>query len=69
MTVQAYSGAVGIAISSSVVSLLQKQQGSIISGPKVGLSINLLILLFVAVFTISLCLIALRNKVIKGGKE
>lgn len=69
MTVQAYSGAVGIAISSSVVSLLQKQQGSIISGTKLGLSINFLILFFVAVFTISLCLIALRNKVIKGGKE
>lgn len=68
MTVQAYSGAVGIAISSSVVSLLQKQQGSIISGTKLGLSINFLILFFVAVFTISLCLIALRNKVIKGGK-
>lgn len=66
MTVQAYSGAVGIAISSSVVSLLQKQQGSIISGTKLGLSINFLILFFVAVFTISLCLIALRNKVIKG---
>lgn len=43
MTVQAYSGAVGIAISSSVVSLLQKQQGSIISGTKLGLSINFLI--------------------------
>lgn len=69
MTVQAYSGAVGIAISSSVVSLLQKQQGSIISGTKLGLSINFWILFFVAVFTISLCLIALRNKVIKGGKE
>lgn len=69
MTVQAYSGAVGIAISSSVISLLQKQQGSIISGTKLGLSINFLILFFVAVFTISLCLIALRNKVIKGGKE
>lgn len=69
MTVQAYSGAVGIAISSSVVSLFQKQQGSIISGTKLGLSINFLILFFVAVFTISLCLIALRNKVIKGGKE
>lgn len=69
MTVQAYSGAVGIAISSSVVSLLQKQQGSIISGTKLGLSINFLILFFGAVFTISLCLIALRNKVIKGGKE
>ena len=69
MTVQAYSGAVGIAISSSVVSLLQKQQGSIISGTKLGLSINFLILFFVAVFTISLCLIALRNKVIKGDKE
>lgn len=69
MTVQAYSGAVGIAISSSVVSLLQKQQGSIISGTKLELSINFLILFFVAVFTISLCLIALRNKVIKGGKE
>lgn len=69
MTVQAYSGAVGIAISSSVVSLLQKQQWSIISGTKLGLSINFLILFFVAVFTISLCLIALRNKVIKGGKE
>lgn len=69
MTVQAYSGAVGIAISSSVVSLLQKQQGSIILGTKLGLSINFLILFFVAVFTISLCLIALRNKVIKGGKE
>lgn len=69
MTIQAYSGAVGIAISSSVVSLLQKQQGSIISGTKLGLSINFLILFFVAVFTISLCLIALRNKVIKGGKE
>lgn len=69
MTVQAYSVAVGIAISSSVVSLLQKQQGSIISGTKLGLSINFLILFFVAVFTISLCLIALRNKVIKGGKE
>lgn len=69
MTVQAYSGAVGIAISSSVVSLLQKQQGSVISGTKLGLSINFLILFFVAVFTISLCLIALRNKVIKGGKE
>lgn len=69
MTVQAYSGAVGIAISSSVVSLLQKQQGNIISGTKLGLSINFLILFFVAVFTISLCLIALRNKVIKGGKE
>lgn len=68
MTVQAYSGAVGIAISSSVVSLLQKQQGSIISGTKLGLSINFLILFFVAVFTISLCLIALRNKVIKGDK-
>lgn len=68
MTVQAYSGAVGIAISSSVVSLLQKQQGSIISGAKLGLSINFLILFFVAVFTISLCLIALRNKVIKGDK-
>ncbi|EGG30996.1 transporter, major facilitator family protein, partial [Lactobacillus iners SPIN 1401G] len=66
MTVQAYSGAVGIAISSSVISLLQKQQGSIISGTKLGLSINFLILFFVAVFTISLCLIALRNKVIKG---
>lgn len=69
MTVQAYSGAVGIAISSSVISLLQKQQGSIISGTKLGLSINFLILFFVAVFTISLCLVALRNKVIKGGKE
>lgn len=69
MTVQAYSGAVGIAISSSVISLLQKQQGSIISGTKLGLSINFLILFFVAVFTISLCLIALRNKVIKGDKE
>ena len=69
MTVQAYSGAVGIAISSSVISLLQKQQGSIISGTKLGLSINFLILFFVAVFTISLGLIALRNKVIKGGKE
>lgn len=69
MTVQAYSGAVGIAISSSIISLLQKQQGSIISGTKLGLSINFLILFFVAVFTISLCLIALRNKVIKGGKE
>ena len=68
MTVQAYSGAVGIAISSSVVSLLQKQQGGIISGTKLGLSINFLILFFVAVFTISLCLIALRNKVIKGDK-
>lgn len=68
MTVQAYSGAVGIAISSSVVSLLQKQQGSIISGTKLGLSINFLILFFVAVFTISLCLITLRNKVIKGDK-
>lgn len=68
MTVQAYSGAVGIAISSSVISLLQKQQGSIISGTKLGLSINFLILFFVAVFTISLCLIALRNKVIKGDK-
>lgn len=68
MTVQAYSGAVGIAISSSVVSLLQKQQGSMISGTKLGLSINFLILFFVAVFTISLCLIALRNKVIKGDK-
>ncbi|MCT7718690.1 MAG: MFS transporter [Lactobacillus iners] len=68
MTVQAYSGAVGIAISSSVVSLLQKQQGNIISGTKLGLSINFLILFFVAVFTISLCLIALRNKVIKGDK-
>lgn len=68
MTVQAYSGAVGIAISSSVVSLLQKQQGSIISGTKLGLSINFLILFLVAVFTISLCLIALRNKVIKGDK-
>ncbi|EFO71837.1 transporter, major facilitator family protein, partial [Lactobacillus iners SPIN 2503V10-D] len=66
MTVQAYSGAVGIAISSSVISLLQKQQGSIISGTKLGLSINFLILFFVAVFTISLCLVALRNKVIKG---
>ncbi len=69
MTVQAYSGAVGIAISSSIVSLLQKQQGSVISGTKWGLAINFLILFFVAVFTISLCLIALRNKVIKGDKE
>ena len=69
MTVQAYSGAVGIAISSSIVSLLQKQQGSVISGTKWGLSINFLILLLVAIFTLSLCLIALRNKVIKGDKE
>ncbi|KZU93174.1 hypothetical protein Lp19_2614 [Lactiplantibacillus plantarum] len=44
MTVQAYSGAVGIAISSSIVSLLQKQQGSVISGTKWGLAINFLIL-------------------------
>ena len=69
MTVQAYSGAVGIAISSSIVSLLQKQQKSVIFGTRWGLSINFLILLLVAVLTLFLCLIALRNKVTKGDKD
>ncbi|WP_415625250.1 MFS transporter [Oenococcus sp.] len=60
MTAQSYSAAVGIAISSSIISLMQAQRGNLLLGTRQGLEINFLILFLVAIFTLLLCLVSLK---------
>lgn len=62
MTVQSYSGAVGIALASSIISFMQEQRATVIIGTKQGLEINFWLLFLVAMVTLLLCLITLKNK-------
>ncbi|KRL00163.1 hypothetical protein FC81_GL000543 [Liquorilactobacillus capillatus DSM 19910] len=63
MTVQSYSGAVGIALSASLISFAQKQSADLEMGTKAGLNLNLLVLLCLAIIVLCFCLISVRQSV------
>ncbi|MFT8323996.1 MAG: MFS transporter [Lentilactobacillus hilgardii] len=61
MTAQSYSGAIGIAISASIISSMQAQSKSITFGIKQGLELNFVILFLVAILILILGITALKN--------
>ena len=61
MTAQSYSGAMGIAVSASIISFTQKLQKGVALGTKQGLELNFFILFLIAVIILILYFVTPKN--------